>query len=172
MQAYHREDYTDLAGQRFRIEYHYDTDAGAPWERDDSCRNLVSGWVNRPKRPGELVIDQLFRWGGQRGDGIYYDFQTAIKRARQENWENWKCHFTPQACGAALVSAVMDHYLRLCDWQANEWSYMGIVVFPLTADGDELRSKSQSLWGIETDGDDAYIQEETEYLLREAGARV
>jgi hypothetical protein len=55
-------------------------------------------------------------------------------------------------------------YLR--SWCSNEWHYCGIEVFPLTEDGDELRSKSVSLWGIESNATD-YHKEVIQELLSE-----
>jgi len=165
--AYYTADYTDSTGKRFRIEHHYDGDAGAPWDNDD-CHGPVSDWVTRNKRPGELVLSVNGKCKR------FYDFQAAIKAQREVMRDRWYIPKgrTRQDDGYDLVCTVMSDYEYLRDWCNDEWHYMGIVVFPLTADGDELRSKSQSLWGIESDSDAAYIQEETEYLLREAGAEL
>jgi len=165
MQAYHTEDYTDSEGQRFRIEHHYDWDAAPPWEQCDG-HGPVSDWTNRDKHPGELVLNS-----DRHGYKRFYDFQHAIKLAREEDW-GCASLLPKHERGEALERAVRADYEYLKAWCDDKWHYMGIEVFPLTEDGDELRSKSQSIWGIESESDPAGIQDVTEALLREAGAEL
>jgi len=164
MQAYHTQDYIDAEGQKFRVEYHYDQYTDAPWNNSD-YHGDITDWEHRKKKPGELVLREA-RHGCRR----FYDFQGAIKKARAENWGNWQQGETPQERGQILHDAVMSDYKFLRDWYNDAWHYMGIAAFPLTEDGDELRSKEQSTWGIESCADSAYIQEQTEWLLHDAGA--
>lgn len=165
MQAFHTADYTDHEGQAFRIEYHYDPDMGAPWDNCDG-HGPVSDWERRDKHPGELILHE------DRGYRRFYDFRQAIKQARREGWNGWDCWPAAQDRGQALQNAVRADYEYLRAWCNDEWHYMGVIVFPLTAEGDELRSQEQSLWGIESCSDSAYLQEVTDDLLREAGAEL
>jgi len=164
MTAYYTQDYTDEAGKRFRVEYHADTDALPPW-RQGSGSDFVTEWTRRLKRPGELVL-------AQRGSGHfrYYDLQTATKQARYGNWRNWQGHDGAEERGKALRAAVMDDYLRLRDWCNDVWHYMGIIAFPLDEEGNELRSRKQSIWGIESDVDEGYLYGYIRPMLVEAGA--
>jgi len=165
MTAYHTEDYTDSSGQRFRIEYHYDHDMGPPWEACDG-HGFVSDWESRDKQPGELILKE-----DSRGNRRFYDFQASVRKARDEDW-NCASVLPKRERGQAIVDAVRADYKYLRDWCNDEWHYMGIAVFPLTVDGDELRSKEQSAWGIESCADPAWIQETTEYLLCAVGAEL
>jgi len=169
MAAYYTQDYIDADGQKFRVEWHYDIYSDAPWDNSD-LHGEVSELTTRKKMPGELVLCSDDKWSGNRRAVRFYDYQGAIKKARAENWGNWQQGETPQKRGQLLNAAVMSDYKFLRDWCNDDWHYMGIVAFPLTEEGDELRSKSESLWGIESFSDSAYIQEQTECLLGDAGA--
>lgn len=136
-----------------RCEIHYDECSGAPWEENDG-HGLVSGWERRAKRPGELVLND-----DGRGNKRFYDWQESVKIARRDGWCCWRN-------GEELNEAVRRDYEYLRAWCNDEWYYVGVVVFPLTVDGDELRSKSQSIWGIgSTDTD--YIKDTAQELARE-----
>jgi len=161
---YYTTDYEDDAGQKFRIEWHYDDDADKPWENSDG-HGPVLEWEKRDKTPGELILHEA-----RNGDKHFYDFQSAIKKAREENWGDWKSGNTPQEKGEKLKQAVMEDYEYLRAWCNGEWHYMGIVAFPLTEDGDELRSKSCGLWGIESHSNEYYIRDCTIELLKYIGA--
>jgi len=164
MYAYCTQDYIDGAGNRFRVEYRADTDAAPPWHCTD-IHGPVSDWTRRLKRPGEVLLCQ-------RGNGHfrYYDLQAATRQARYGNWNNWQRFACPDERGKALRAAVMDDYACLRDWCNDVWHYMGIVVFPLDDEGNELRSRSHSIWGIESNSVPSYIQEQISWLLRDAGA--
>jgi len=166
MKAYHTEDYTDSENRKFRIEHYYDSDMGPPWKECDG-HGVVTEWEKRDKRPGELILSDDGR-GGKR----FYDFQESIRLARRENWNNTIMLPTPEERGKAIEDAVRADYEYLRAWCNDEWHYMGIVVFPLTTDGDELRSKEASLWAIESSSDPSYIREATESLLQEVGAEL
>lgn len=57
----------------------YDEDAGTPWDNEDG-HGPVSKWTNRPKRPGELVLQS------DRGGYRYYDYAEAVKIAKRDGW--------------------------------------------------------------------------------------
>ena len=149
-------------GTDYRIEYHVDDISDAPWDNSDGYGNVTRVNVNRctghiDKKPGQVVLYQ-----GNRNEWSYlYDFADAVKIAKRDRW-NAEPYDAPDAAVRA-VNADMDFLRR---WCANEWHYMGIVVFPLTEDGDELRSKSVSLWGIESCCED-YHKEVIQELLSE-----
>jgi len=146
--------YTDAVGRKFRIEEHSDDDMGAPWEQDDALGH-VSKWTTRSKRPHEFILNT---------DGKYkrfYDYRAAVERAHNAGLR-----------GNAAIDAVIDDYRRIRAWCNNEWHYMGIVVIPLTDDGDEWRSRAIGTWGIESDTHSSRIFGITDELLREAGAEL
>ena len=140
-----------MNGKEYLIEHLSDTDAGLPWEREDG-HGEVSEWTKRGKRPGELTL-MAHR---------YYDFAGACKIARRDGWGRRIIHaHEGGARGAGGLSprmkaarAVRADYERLRAWCESKWEYIGVVVTPLTPDGDELRSKSRALWGIESDAGD------------------
>lgn len=157
---------TDTSGQAFRIEHHFDSDMEPPWANSDG-HGIVTDWVRRAKRPGELILNS-----DGRGFFRYYDFQATIKIARRDHWNSWNMLQGAKERGDELVRAVMMDYQYLRDWCHDKWHYMGIEVFPLTPDGDELRSKRNAMWGIESEGDPAYVNEVEVDLLRECGAEL
>lgn len=65
----------------FAVEIHEDADHGAPW---DECEGHgpVTGWVTRPKRGGELVLNT------GRNSKRYYDFSEACKIALRDGWDH------------------------------------------------------------------------------------
>jgi len=151
---YRIETYTDVGGRRFRIEHHYDLDMAGPWEQDGAYGH-VSGWTTRSKRPSEFVLTTC------NNKRRFYDYGIAVRRARNEGLR-----------GRDAADTVLGEFRRMRDWCRNEWHYMGILVYPLTVDGEDLYSNDASLWGIESDTDAAHIQSITEDLLREAGAEL
>ena len=159
MTAYHTEDVI-RDGVTYRIEHHYDTYTGAPWENCDGRgkvtrveRDWYTGRIN--KKPGQVVLCA----GGRNEYSYLYDFQDAMEQAKRDGW-NTKPYDAPNRALRA-VQADME-FLR--GWCADDWHYMGVVVFPLTEDGDELRSQSVSLWGIESCSDDRIIEVQNELV--------
>ena len=124
---------------RFRVEWFFDADTDAPWDREDG-HGPVSDWTTRAKRPGEMIITR------DRGMRRYYDFSEAVRIARRDGW-NTEPHQWPSKGARAHAAALADfNYLRR--WCADYWHYCGIVVTLLDADGDP-DSVDASLWGIE-----------------------
>jgi len=164
MHVYHTENIKDISGNRFRIEHYYDTDAGYPWEEDGE-HGPVSDWVSRKKRPGELVLDD---------DGLgcrrYYDFQAAMRMARDDDWNSVSYYLPPDMRGEEYARLVGLDYQRLRDWCRNKWHYMGIVVLPIAPDGTEYRDEETSIWGIASDAAPTFIQEMEDRLLDDLGA--
>jgi len=169
MKAFHTQDVLDSEGRKFRIEHHYDTEyPNYPWESlYDFAHGPVSDWTKRAKRPGEWVLS-----ADKHGYKRYYDFAQAMKIARADDWESIRHSYPAKLRGKQYEAAVTLDYERMRDWCNDKWHYMGITVTPLTEDGDELRSKEQGTWGIESDSDPAWIQEIEENLLRDVGAEL
>ena len=124
---------------RFRVEWFFDADTDAPWDREDG-HGPVSDWTTRAKRPGEMILTR------DRGSHRFYDFAEAVKIAKRDGW-NTEPYQWPSKGARAHAAALADfNYLRR--WCADYWHYCGIVVTLLDADGDP-DSVDASLWGIE-----------------------
>lgn len=123
-----------IDGEKYIVEWCYDTCSGAPWENSD-FHGPVSDWERRAKRPGERILNT------DRGARRFYDFQQAMRDAVTL----WGCKPGPDA-----VDAVERDYAYLRAWCNDEWHYCGIVV-TLTDDDGEKTDVQHSLWGIESD---------------------
>ena len=128
----------------FRIEWVYDHDSDAPWDREDG-HGPVSDWEHRSKRPGEMILNS------NRGSHRFYDFAQAVKTARVEGWNT--APFDWPTNGARAHAAALADFKYLQAWCNDQWHYCGIVVTLLDADGEPDSIKA-SLWGIESDGSD------------------
>ena len=134
----YRTETRDHGAMSFRIEWYYDMDADAPWDREDG-HGPVSDWTSRDKRPGEMVLCS------DRRMKRYYDFAEAVKIARRDGWDT-KPYGTRKPGERAHTAAMADYnYLR--QYIAQDWHYCGIVVTLLDADGEP--DVNASLWGIE-----------------------
>lgn len=138
MNEAYRTETRDHGATSFRIEWCYDTDADAPWDREDG-HGPVSDWTSRDKRPGEMILCS------DRRMKRYYDFAEAVKIARRDGWDT-KPYGTRKPGERAHAAAIADYnYLR--QYIAQDWHYCGIVVTLLDADGEP--DVNASLWGIE-----------------------
>ncbi len=147
---YYEETFTH-DGAEFRARYFYDTDMGAPWDKEGG-HGPVSGWKHHalgqgtkpPKAPGELIL----LW--DRGSYRTYDFQEACRIARRDGWDA-----PPYKTGTArerAARAALADYKRLRAWCNDEWHWCGIVVdIPDTP-------YEASLWGIESDAGDYFTE--------------
>lgn len=116
-----------------------DEGAGPPWEREDE-HGPVSEWTRRKKAPGEMVL------AADHGSSRFYDFPEAVKIARADGWGADGATVGERAHNAALAD-----YERLRQWCNDQWRYIGVVVEARKPDGAVWAS--DSLWGIESDGD-------------------
>ena len=147
-------------GRKYLIEIEVDTDQEPPWQNEDG-HGVVSEWTSRAKRPGERVLNK------DRSSARYYDVQASMEIARRDGWgtpkfivDVYECiNGKPMTKRQQAAAAVEADYQRLRAWCDDEWHYIGVIVTPLTDEGDELRSQSQSLWGIESDCGQQYIDE-------------
>jgi len=130
----------------YRAEIHTDDDA--PWDNCDTLGS-VTDWETRSKHPGERILCSDRRYHR------LYDFAAAIRKGRQEGMS-----------GEQAAKQAEQEYRWIKAWCNDNWHYVGVVVFPLTDDGDELKSKSASLWSVE-DNDDKYLREVAEELAHQ-----
>ena len=146
-------------GKTFLCIIRQDDTYGTPWENAD-CYRIVSDWEYRNKRPAERILYK---------DGPYsrfYDVAESTKKALHERWgvrESSSENMTNRQIAARAVSADFE---RLRAWCTGQWGYVCLEVFPLTEDGDELRSKAQYIGGVESDDED-YILELAKELASE-----
>ena len=130
-------------GKKYLVEWVYDHH-GAPWEECDG-HGIVSDWETRPKKPGELVLNES-RGGARR----FYNLQETIKKAKAEGW-NTSPHEWPSK-GAQAAAAAMADFEHLRRWCHDEWHYCGIIVTMLDDEDGEPTDITASMWGIEDDG--------------------
>lgn len=141
----------EQSGMTFRCEVIIDECADMPWEKH-GCHGPVL--AKTKKGPGELRFN---------GDFVY-DFAAAMKQAKKDGWG---CEGTEgMTPGQIAEKAVRADFEYLRSWFNDEWYYVGVVVFPLTANNDELRAKNEALWGIESNATQ-YIKETAHDLARE-----
>ncbi len=138
MNDVYRTETRDHGAMTFRIEWFHDTDADAPWDREDG-HGPVSGWTSDPKAPGQMVLCS------DRRMHRYYNFAEAVKMARRDGWDV-KPYGTRKPGERAHEAAMADFNL-MRQWCNDQWHYCGIVVTLLDADGEP--DVNASLWGIE-----------------------
>jgi len=119
----------------FKVEFTDDTDTGAPWENSDG-HGVVSEWTTRPKRAGELLLNQ------GRNSKRYYDFAGACRTALREGWD--MATNKEQAAKAARAD-----YEFLRAWCADQWRYVIIDVTLLDEEGEPTEVQD-TLCGVET----------------------
>lgn len=136
-------------GKTYRVEFIFDSDMGAPWEEHDG-HGVVSDWESRDKKPGEVVI------ASDRGSKRFYDVAATTRIAKRDKWGVSDADTSNMTRAQITALAVQRDMERMRDWCNGDWYWCGVSVFPLTADGDELRSKTESLWGIESDAEEYF----------------
>ena len=153
MTVYHHYD-IEKDGEKFRVEYIVDEHMGPPWDEFDVHGPVRTQpkirYSHAKKRPGEVILSN-------KGDyAVIYDREEALKIARRDGWRPHKpIEGTKRQIAA---KAVEDDMAYLRGWVNDDWHWTGVQVFPLTKDGDELRSKAESLWGIESNAEE-YLKE-------------
>lgn len=138
-------------GTTYRVEFIVDCDMGAPWEEHDG-HGVVSNWENRDKKPGEVVV------ASDRGAKRFYDVAETTRIAKRDGWGVSGVDTSKMTHAQVTALAVQRDLERIRDWCNDAWHWCGVSVFPLTADGDELRSKTESLWGIESDAEEYFYE--------------
>jgi hypothetical protein len=122
----------------FKVEFTDDTGAGAPWGNSDG-HGVVSEWTTRPKRAGELLLNQ------DRNSKRYYDFAEACRTALREGWD--MATNKEQAAKAARAD-----YEFLRAWCTDQWRYVIIDVTLLDEEGEPTEVRD-ALCGVETFND-------------------
>ena len=146
-------------GKTYRVEFIFDSDTGAPWKEHDG-HGIVSDWESRDKKPGEVVISE------DRGSKRFYDVDETTRIAKRDGWgvsDTDTSKMTPAQITALAVRRDLE---RMRDWCNDVWHWCGVSVFPLTEDGDELRSKTESLWGIESDAGEYFDEVISELIAQ------
>jgi len=143
-------------GRTWKVEWFYDEDTGAPWKEHDG-HGPVSDWERREKTPGEMILNS------DRGSKRFYDFQAAVKQAREEGW-NVAPYIWPSK-GAQAAAAALADFKRLYGWCNDKWHWCGVRVTLEDTDIDA------SLWGIESDAED-YFEEVIADLMADCMAQV
>ena len=143
-------------GHTWSVEWVYDTDAEAPWDRCDG-HGPVSEWTARDKRPGEwvLVSDRCMK--------RYYNAQEAMQIARREGWgcvNPATGAYKRPSKGERLAAAVRADFEYLRGWCEDYWHYCGVVV---KMDGHNIAA---SQWGIESNSGN-YFEEVIKELMAE-----
>lgn len=152
-----------IDGFTFRVFHEYDSDAGAPWEREDGhgpVRRVKANFTgHHDKRPGELVLNGDFNRGG-----LVYVFDDACRNARADGWGSYGWQGAGEGMTRRQFAAEQARadYERLRAWCRDEWHYLGVVVVLLDIEGNETDAQ-QSTWGIESDSE-SYLTETAQEL--------
>jgi len=132
-------DTLQIGKHTFKVYVAADDTGRLPWEDDCIFEDVVSDWTRNAKRPWQRTLSE------DRGSRRHFDVRQYIKVAKA------------QGCTGAQAAEQLERsfgYLRrFC---ADQWSYVGVIVKRVDAEGEEL--ESDSLWGIESDATD-YIAE-------------
>lgn len=159
--------FIEVKGLIFQVTTETDDDAGKPWDRECGhgpvriVKANFTGYAS--KRPGEIVMAYA-----SNQDGWAYDFAEAVKTARRESWGlddsdavklAERLGRTPTRREVCAEAARLDME-RMLGWLNDDWSYVGVVV---TAPSGE----TASLWGIESDSGDGFIDETARELAEQ-----
>jgi len=139
-----------------KIETHHDDTMSEPWKEHDG-HGIVSEWVRRDKRAGELLLCS------DRSSKLFYDYAGTIALAKKDGWGMCPEHVetltiklgrTPTAKEITAASVMADFEL-LRAWCNNEWFWQGYTTKIETPDGEIV--DGDSCWGFD---DEAYMMEE------------
>lgn len=157
-------------GCTVRVEWHYDSHHGAPWEESDGHGPVRTVRDVRCKRPGELVLHEDDRGHG----GCLYDFAEACRMARRDGWGYAAHRATFPSARAYAAAAARNDFDFLRRWCNDDWWWCGYVVSFFGPDGEpafEGEMPHDSLWGIDSDSIDQFTEEAfasaEEWLTRE-----
>ena len=157
----HRELRT-VHGRTVRVEWIFDYDTGRPWVEHEGHGPVRESHTPHAlkegdKRPGERPLNRADRSAWQ----WHYDWQGAIKRAREEGWGLDIDDFMGLMCelrrvptkGQVIERAVERDFQHLKGWANEEWYWCGIEVT------DVETGVERSLWGIESTNKHGYHEE-------------
>ena len=142
-------------GYSVKIEVHQDEHMGPPWKEHDG-HGIVSEWVSRDKKPGELALNS------DRSSKRFYDFAGSMEIAKQDGWglnESALAELTAKlgakpTRGQILHAAVMHDYEHLRAWCNDEWQWLGYTTEIEKPSGEKI---DDSCWGFD---DEAYMLEQ------------
>lgn len=123
-------------GRNFVAKIVVDETNEPPWSVMDSLGS-VTDWTRKDPNPGQKILIT------DKGCRRYYNHGEAIVKCRGEGIKPADAH--------RFVNQEYDYFRSWCN---DEWHYVGVIVFPITARGDELRSYRECLWGIESNATD------------------
>ena len=146
-------------GTTYRVEFTADCNMGAPWE-EHAGHGVVSDWERRNKKPGEVII------ASDGGSKRFYDVAETTRIAKRDKWGVSDANTSKMTSAQIAALAVQRDLERMRDWCNDVWHWCGVFVFPLTEDGDELRSKTESLWGIESDAGEYFNEVISELIAQ------
>lgn len=147
----------DHNGRTYQVQIEPDDTKGAPWEEDVGCVQLQRVNAGYSRRAGEVFVHQ-----GDRHEWSYVvNMPEALAKARADEWgipdEDRAAfvreHGRPPSKRETALLAVRANLEFLRGWCADEWSYVGVIVWP-----DGHKDRAESLWGIESCGD--YAEDE------------
>ena len=149
MNAY-KLDRIERNGRTYKVSWYYDDAIGEPWKHHDG-HGAVTEWERRDKKPGELVLCE------DRGSRRFYDFQHAVKVARNEGWNAKPYKFNSKREQAAAAARADFEYLR--GWCENDWFWCWIQVVLLDDEGDETMHY-ENLGGLEENWESGVFHDE------------
>lgn len=169
--TYYDGDTFEHGGAEFKVTFPYDDHHGAPWDESDG-HGVVTDWEHACETPRgcwELCSDRRAK--------RFYNWRETMDIAKRDGWG-----LAPDALASLAKrlgrepskrdirkEAVRRDFNYLHSWCNDQWSYVGVVVELLDADGEEA-GESESLWGVESFGD--YASEVALELAGEILARM
>lgn len=148
-----------LNGRTYYVRHEPDDCTGYPWDNEDGhgpvIRDIRPHWLREgSKRPGwrPLNIPDSNEYQ------FYYDWKEACRMARRDGW-----NAAPYDAPNRIQRAVQANFDYLRRFLAGDWMYIGVIV------EDAETGESQSLWGVESNGD--YPDQVARELAEELGAR-
>lgn len=148
-------------GRAFRVSIEWDDTADAPWDQSDgnvSIECKPGGYGSRygsNKRPGEVVIFD----SGRHGFAYVVDIPAAMAEALRDKWgiapelraEFERKNGRPPTRREVARMAIDENIVYLRAWCADDWTYVGVIVQMIGADGEPVGDDA-SLWGVESFG--------------------
>ena len=145
-------------GLNFRYEIGPDDCHGPPW-KEECGHGPVSDWERRKKLPHEWVLNEHV------GFYRFYDSKAALETALKEGWGPKDPALTPRQKAAA---AVREDFENLRAWCNGDWSYVGVRVTLLDADGEDTEEEA-TLGGIHSDYVEDYLNDLAEEIRERVG---
>lgn len=146
----------EVDDRQFLVSVFEDRDASPPWEHEEGHGDIRYVEDGKPMYRGEVVLhdEHRGRW--------VYDFGGAIVKAAREKWgidASRKARLIAKLGKKPTRSqinaeAVRDDMDRMRGYLTGDWSYVGVCVQIIGPDNSPLGNlASNSVWGIESDGD-------------------